>query len=319
MTSANLEGMSLAQVNDTNSKLKFISLDIKNAFFSLSIRSSQRDYTSFIFSSKQYRYMRLSQGLSSAPGIFAYFINLVLQDLPGDGDYFALYNYMDDFYIVVSEEKHNKALETILDRLCSHNLVILLSKSQFFAEKSKFLGYFISKEGVSDDPKKVEILTKLQYPKTVREAQKVIGMFNYYGRSIRDTSACLAPIAAGIGKGKDFQLTEEMKQGLDKLKSEIKAGIHTNHLRYPDRDSNDYIFIACDISLEQTCAIIGNLKMQNGTISDVTVSAYFSKRLEEQEILLSSRARELIGIGYALQNFSDLIPKTLKFILLCDH
>ena len=194
--------------------------------------------------------MRLSQGLSSAPGIFAYFINLVLQDMPGQDDYFALFNYMDDFYIVVSEEKHNQAVAAVLKRLCSHNLIISLGKSSFFSEKSKFLGFYISEQGVTADPKKVEILTRLNYPTNQKEAQKVMGMFNYYGRSIKGASACLAPIAAGIGKGKDFKLTQAMKDGLDKLKSEVKSGIHTTHLRYPDPDSNDFLFIACDTSLE---------------------------------------------------------------------
>jgi hypothetical protein len=36
-------------------------------------------------------------------------------------------------------------------------------------------------------------------------------------------------------------------------------------------------------------------------------------------VLLSSRARELIGIGHALKAFEELIPKDRKFIILCDH
>ena len=43
------------------------------------------------------------------------------------------------------------------------------------------------------------------------------------------------------------------------------------------------------------------------------------KFLTEQETLLSARGRELIGISLGLKAFKDLIPKSIKFLVFCDH
>ena len=59
--------------------------------------------------------------------------------------------------------------------------------------------------------------------------------------------------------------------------------------------------------------------MENGQIQDVKIAGYSSKRLNEQESMLSSRARELIGIQAALRSFKDMIPTTEDLLIFTDH
>lgn len=261
----------------------------------------------------------MSQGLSSSPGVFNFFMSLVLQDLPGQDDKFFLFNYFDDFFLCTVEKHHLFATETLLKRLTDHNLIISLEKCVFFERSTKFLGYILSPSGISPDPKKVQALLELDYPQSLKEAQQCLGLLNFYTRNIKNLSVDLAPLSKEIGQGKNYKLNDEIKKGIDSIKAVIKKGTQVCHLEYPDGSSNEHLFLACDTSLTRTGAIIGNLTMKNSVITNIRIAAYASKLLTEQETLLSARGRELIGISLGLKAFKDLIPKSIKFIVFCDH
>ena len=55
-------------------EILFTSIDVKNAYYSLSIASSDRNVTSFILTDRQIRYQRLVQGLSLAPSCWNQFM-----------------------------------------------------------------------------------------------------------------------------------------------------------------------------------------------------------------------------------------------------
>jgi len=300
-------------------KIYFVGLDVRNAFYSISIREKSRDITSFLFGGEQFRYQRMSQGLSSSPATFQYFINKVMSKTKGMNDEYFLINYLDDFFVIVPESLHNKCVDCLLQRMADENLVVAIQKCEFFKTECKFLGFLITETGISAQKMKVEALLALDYPKNLKEAQRFIGSLNYYSRLIPKMSALLSPMTQEIGKGKNYCLTDEIIKNVDDLKKIIKQGVSIDHLRYPSGENGDFLFVAADTSLTRTGSIIGNLRMNEDIITNVTIAGYASKALDNQETLLSSRARELIGIGHALKAFEDLIPKDRKFIILCDH
>ncbi|CBY36341.1 unnamed protein product [Oikopleura dioica] len=300
-------------------KICFSGLDVRNAFYSLSLRENSRDITSFMYGNNQMRYCRMSQGLSSSPANFQSFITNIMSDIEGADEEFFLLMYMDDFLTITCEEMHNIVIGRILKRIEENNLVIALKKCEFFRKDTKFLGYIINQKGIKVDEKKIDALLSLDYPKTAKECMKIIGGFNFYNRSIKNASVYLEPIAKGTSKGKDFVLTEEMKTGLDNIKKEIKKGIQSSHLSYVDGSDGYYIFMASDTSLTKTGSVVGNCRIVGDKVSEITISAYFSKVLTSQEALLSSRGRELIGIQMGLKNFADILPKSVPVIAFCDH
>ena len=79
-----------------NEKILFSSIDVKNAYYSLSIANSDRNITSFILSNRQIRYQRLVQGLSLAPSCWNQFMNKSFSDGPQDNGNWELAAYMDD-------------------------------------------------------------------------------------------------------------------------------------------------------------------------------------------------------------------------------
>ena len=300
-------------------KTYFIGLDVRNAFYSIAIREKSREITSFLFGGEQFRYTRMSQGLSSSPSTFQYFINKVMAGTSGMGKDYHLVNYLDDFFVIVPERFHNKCVNSLLERMAEQNLVVALQKSEFYKEECKFLGFHITEKGIRADDMKVKALIDLDFPKNQKEGQRFLGAVNYYGRLIPNMTALLKPLTTEIGKGKAFTLNDEIVNGIKELKSEIQKGVTVDHLRYPEGEDGEYLFIAADTSLTKTGSIIGNLRLNGDSVSNVTIAGYASKALDKQEVLLSSRARELIGLGHALKAFEDLIPKDRRFLIMCDH
>jgi hypothetical protein len=300
-------------------KITFFSVDISNAFYTLSIREKHRDFTTFIFADKQLAYQRMCQGLASSPSTFQAFASKILQNLDGQNDFFTGVNYQDDFLILTTERHHNHVVDLLLKRVQEFNVVISLSKCEFFQTECKFLGLNINHEGISADSDKINTLLALKEPNTVKEAQTFCGVLVYFTRLIPNLQALLSPIQKAFKLKKQFRLTDEMRINISTIKEHIRKGVNANHLNYPEDDSNEHIFVSADTSKYRTGGIIGNVNFENDEISNVRVCGYSSKALEEQETFLSSRARELIGLSHAIESFKDLIPTDGKILFFVDH
>ena len=201
----------------------------------------------------------MSQGMSTAPSTFQSFIMKIIEQVGRDDDSFEILAYMDDINIVCVKSKHNKVVEKILSVITSNNLVIALSKSEFFKTKINFLGYIIDESGVSVSSKKVEILLQLDYPKSAKDCMRILRALNYYCRSVKMMQATLQPIAKGSAMGKNFELTQEMKTALDEAKAAIRDGIHAHHLSYENDKYGRYVFVCSDASLTRIGGCIGNV------------------------------------------------------------
>lgn len=298
----------------------FAVLDIANAYHSLSLTESSRDFTAFIYADAQWRYRRLSQGLASAPGIFAALASKIVEKI-GKSQDFYVFNYMDDVIVISRESHHLHAIRKVFDEINKIGLIIKASKCEFFKKSIKFLGYVITQTAIEADKSKTEALCKLEFPKTFREAQSFVGCFVYFCRLIPNVMSLLSPITSAISLGERFQLTENMKESIEKLREAIRSGIGAQHLIIPSEYSDPRLRIFCvsDSSLTQIGGAVGNCLLIGDTVTKIRIAGYASRALDKQEELLSSRARELIAIAYVASCFSDILPVDAEILFLCDH
>ena len=112
-------------------------------------------------------------GLTNAPATF----NRLMTDLfRTELDDFVLIFFDDILIYSKTEQEHEKHLRRVLDILKESKLYAKKSKCSFFTNKVAYLGYIVSREGLSPDPKKVEAIVKLPIPKSVTEVQSFMGL-----------------------------------------------------------------------------------------------------------------------------------------------
>nr|XP_050038499.1 uncharacterized protein K02A2.6-like [Dermacentor andersoni] len=125
----------------------FSKLDANRGFYQIPLD----DYTSCIctFSTpfSRYRFLRLPFGLSSAPEVFQKAMSDALDNLPG------VRVYIDDILVWgATREEHDARLKAALRAIETAGSTLNPEKCVVAADKIKFLGDVLSKEGIRPDP-----------------------------------------------------------------------------------------------------------------------------------------------------------------------
>lgn len=115
--------------------------------------------------------------LTNAPAAFMDLMNRIYKPWL---DKFVIV-FIDDILIYsTTMEEHRVHLRKVLQVLREHRLYAKFSKCEFWLKSINFLGYVISKDGISVDPAKVEAVVQWERPKTVTEIRSFLGLAGYY-------------------------------------------------------------------------------------------------------------------------------------------
>jgi hypothetical protein len=95
----------------------------------------------------------------------------------------------------------------------------------------KVLGFLVSKNGTRIDPAKISAIQDMVPPRTVKEVQQTMGIFNYYREYIRDFAKISAPIYRLLRKDTVWTWSIGCKDAFDTL---CKKLISEPILRHPD-------------------------------------------------------------------------------------
>ena len=87
----------------------------------------------------------------------------------------------------VSKEELNVRRQALLKQLQEKNVSINCKKSVAVTEDVVFLSHRFSKLGIQPDPKLVEIIGKVERPKSLKEVENFLGLFNFCGNKIKKT------------------------------------------------------------------------------------------------------------------------------------
>jgi hypothetical protein len=147
----------LLRIEDPFDQMKgasiFSKIDLRSGYHKLKIRESDIPKTAFRTRYRLYEYTVMSFGLTNALAYFIYLMNKVFME------------YLDNFVVVFiddilifskTEEKHEKHLRMVLEKLRSNQLYAKFSKCEFWLTEVAFLGHVISAGGISVDPSKVK-------------------------------------------------------------------------------------------------------------------------------------------------------------------
>ena len=122
-------------------------------------------------------------------------------------------------------------LARVLERCEETNLVLNFEKCHFMVEQGIVLGHVISKNDISVDPTKIDIISQMSYPSSVKEIQSFLRHVGFYRRFIKDFSKIANPLSNLLQKDVPFDFGERCKDAFDTLK---KALTTTPIIQPPD-------------------------------------------------------------------------------------
>jgi hypothetical protein len=182
----------------------------------------------------------MSFGLTNAPDYFMYMMNKVFMEYL---DKFVMV-FIDDILIYSrNEEEHEGHLRLVLQMLRDHKLSAKLRKCEFWLKQVAFLGYVISKGGISVDPSKVQDVLSWNAPTSVSNMQSFLGLAGYYRRFIEGFLKISRPMTELLEKDKQFEWTSACESSFQELKKRLMTA---PVLVMPDMEKSFSIY--CDAS-----------------------------------------------------------------------
>mgnify|MGYP000099517084 CR=1 FL=1 len=139
-------------------------------------------HTTFCMQYRNFEYKVMPFGLTNAPTTFQHMMNEIFRDYL---DHFVVI-YLDDILVFSSRYTHH--IRLILSKFREHGLYAKREKCEFDRNSIEFLGYVISRHGITIDPRKIKIIQEWATPKRVKDVQSFLGFENFYWQFIKGFS-----------------------------------------------------------------------------------------------------------------------------------
>nr|GEW63187.1 reverse transcriptase domain-containing protein [Tanacetum cinerariifolium] len=141
-------------------------LDGFSGYFQIPIDPKDQKKTTFTCPYETFAYRRMPFGLCNAPGMFQRCMMAIFHDMIEK----TMEVFMDDFSVFGNSfQSCLFHLERMLKRYEDTNLCLKWEKSHFMVKEGIVLGHKISKEGNKVDKAKVDVISKLPHPTTVKD------------------------------------------------------------------------------------------------------------------------------------------------------
>ncbi|KAM1653302.1 hypothetical protein ACFX14_005888 [Malus domestica] len=173
---------------------------------------------------------------------------------------------------------------------------------------SEVYGHIISEKGIEVDKSKVELVSSLPIPTTVREVRSFLGHAGFYRRFMKEFSMISRPLCRLLQKDVTFDMNEEFVVAFNKLKELLS----TAPVIMPPDWSLPFELM-CDASDYAVGAVLGQ------RVNKVPHVIYYASRtLNDAQLNYSTTENELLAVVFALEKFRSYLIGT-KVIVFSDH
>ncbi|GJS39964.1 reverse transcriptase domain-containing protein [Tanacetum coccineum] len=251
-------------------------LDGFSGYFQIPIDPKDQEKTTFTCPYGTFAYRRMPFGLCNAPGTFQRCMMAIFHDMIEK----TMEVFMDDF----SEKSH------------------------FMVKEGIVLGHKISKKGIEVDKAKIDVISKLPHPTTVKGIRSFLGHAGFYRRFIKDFSKISRPMTHLLEKNTPFIFSEECIQAFQTLKKKLtEAPI----LIAPNWDQP--FELMCDASDYAIGAVLGQRIEKH-----FRPIHYASKTMTEAETNYTTTEKEMLAVVYAFEKFRSYLIMN-KSVVYTDH
>jgi len=170
----------------------FSSLDMTKGFFQQDICEDDQWKTAFVTPHRGQEMLTVStMGLANSPGFFQH----RMEDLFAQYLWNFVLVYIDDI-IVFSRAlgEHLEQLNTVLGLLADSGITISLAKCHFAFPSLQALGHHVSRLGLSTVAEKTDAIQQMEFPRTLRQLEHILGFFGYYRKFVPYYAAVSEPL-----------------------------------------------------------------------------------------------------------------------------
>ncbi|RDX81018.1 Retrovirus-related Pol polyprotein, partial [Mucuna pruriens] len=128
--------------------------------------------------------------------------------------------FVDDFTVYAdSFEACLGNLSKVLKRCIDTNLVLNFEKCHFMVTKGIVLGHLVCNRGIKVDKSKIDIITSLPNPASLREVRSFLGHAGFYRRFIKNFNKLALPLSKLLQKDVEFKFDQLYIKAFRELKS----------------------------------------------------------------------------------------------------
>ncbi|KAL4289679.1 hypothetical protein GQ457_14G001130 [Hibiscus cannabinus] len=271
----------------------------------IAIAPEDQSKTTFTCPYGTFAFRRMPFGLCNAPATFQRCMTAIFSDLNED----CLEIFMDDFSTFGEDfDSCLSNLEKVLKRCKETNLVLNWEKCHFMVDEGIVLGHKISSKGMEVDKAKIEVISKLPPPTTVKGIRSFLGHAGFYRRFIEDFSKITKPLCSLLEQGRPFEFDKDCTKAFNLLKQKLVTA--------PIVEPPDWKLpfeLMCDASDYAVGAVLGQKK---GKIFHPIY--YASKTLNDAQVNYTTTEKEMLAVIFAFDKFRSYLIGT-KVIVHTDH
>ncbi|KAL4282700.1 hypothetical protein GQ457_16G018330 [Hibiscus cannabinus] len=280
-------------------------LDGYSGYNQIAIAPEDQSKTTFTCPYGTFAFRRMPFGLCNAPATFQRCMSAIFSDLNEDN----LEIFMDAFSTFGDNfDNCLRNLEKVLKRCKETNLVLNWEKCHFMVDEGLVLGHKISSKGMEVDKAKIEVISKLPPPTTVKGIRSFLGHAGFYRRFIKDFSKITKPLCSLLKQGTPFEFNNDCTKAFNLLKQKLVTA--------PIVEPPDWKLpfeLMCDASNYAVGAVLGQRK---GKIFHPIY--YASKTLNDAQVNYTTTEKEMLAVIFAFDKFRSYLIGT-KVIVHTDH
>ena len=286
----------------------FTVLDAKDGFYQVKLDKESSLLTTFWtpFGRYRYRYLRMPQGISSAPEEYQRRQNEALAGLNGVeviADDILCYGSGETMEDALKD--HDSNLLNLLDQARSMNLKLNRKKLRLRIDQVTYMGHSFTSEGRRPDPMKVEALVSMPQADDKKAVQRLLGCVNYLSRFMPTISEVSEPLRKLTEKNALFMWESQQEEVFQSIKHMISS---TPVLKYYDVASETTI--QCDTSESG----LGATLLQNSQ-----PVAFASRSLSAVECCNAQIEKECLAIVFACSHFNQYLHGRESTTVETDH
>uniref|UniRef100_A0A2N9FCS6 RNA-directed DNA polymerase n=1 Tax=Fagus sylvatica TaxID=28930 RepID=A0A2N9FCS6_FAGSY len=280
-------------------------LDGYSGYYQIEIDLEDQDKTTFTCPFGTYAFRRMPFGLCNAPATFQRCMMSIFSDMVGE----IMEVFMDDLSVFGNTfDDCLDNLGKVLARCEEKNLVLNWEKCHFMVSSGIVLGHIVSSKGIEVDKSKIELITKLPTPKTVKDVRSFLGHAGFYRRFIEGFSSIAKPLCKLLLKDTPFDWTEACQEAFTKLIGKLTSA--------PIMQAPDWSLpfeLMCDASDYAIGAVLGQRKDKKPH-----VIYYASRTLNSAQMNYTTTEKELLAIVFALDKFCSYLIGS-PVVCFTDH